>query len=330
MRMRIASDVGGHVHRQHRLRSRLAPHQRLQGADDAAGARARHRREPAPHARMQLGADGGAVDYVGHGMTTATNAVIQRSGRQDRLRHQPRLPRPAADRAAGPAEPVRHRRGAHAAAGAARAELRHRRAHGRSAGARSSRSTTAALEQAAADMRAQGVEAVAVVLPARLRQPRARARGQGGARAGRCPASSVCISTDILREFREFERASTTVLNAFLTPVMDQLPGLAVGAAASTARAGSASRRDKPIMVMEAVGRADDGGVGARQAGAHGAVGAGGRRRRRRAFRRADRRRRHHHHGYRRHQHRHQPDPQRPAGDDAAAPRSARSRSGCR
>ena len=28
----------------------------------------------------ELGAEGAAVDYVGHGMTTATNAVIQRSG----------------------------------------------------------------------------------------------------------------------------------------------------------------------------------------------------------------------------------------------------------
>src|SRR5512144_991011 len=28
----------------------------------------------------ELGADGRAVDYVGHGMTTATNAVIQRTG----------------------------------------------------------------------------------------------------------------------------------------------------------------------------------------------------------------------------------------------------------
>src|SRR5439155_25741135 len=28
----------------------------------------------------ELGAEGSAVDFVGHGMTTATNAVIQRSG----------------------------------------------------------------------------------------------------------------------------------------------------------------------------------------------------------------------------------------------------------
>ena len=47
--------------------------------------------------------------------------------RQDRLRHQPRLQGPAADRPAGSSEPLRHRRRADAAAGAARAVLRHRR-----------------------------------------------------------------------------------------------------------------------------------------------------------------------------------------------------------
>ena len=39
-----------HVHRQHRLRFRVAADQRLQGADDAAGARGGHRREPASDA----------------------------------------------------------------------------------------------------------------------------------------------------------------------------------------------------------------------------------------------------------------------------------------
>ena len=248
--------------------------------------------------------------------------------RQDRLRHQPRLPRPAADRAAGPAEPVRHRRRAHAAAGAARAVLRHRRAHGR-----------ARARDRAARHRGRWSRPRPTCAPRAWRRwrscsctPTPIPRTSAPPRrcwSGTCPASTVCISTDILREFREFERASTTVLNAFLTPVMTRYLG-SLSARLRDARDRARRRPRQADHGDGGVGRADDGGVGARQAGAHRAVGAGGRRRRRRALRRADRRRQHHHHGYRRHQHRHQPDPQRPAGDDAAAPRSARSRSGCR
>ena len=137
----------------------------------------------------------------------------------------------------------------------------------------------------------RGVEAVAVVLPARLCQPGARARRPRRCSSSSCPASSSASRPTSSREFREFERASTTVLNAFLTPVMDQLPRRAVGAARATARRASASRRDKPIMVMEASGGLMTVASARAQAGAHGAVGAGRRRRRQRARRRAGRRR---------------------------------------
>ena len=36
------------------------------------------------------------------------------------------------------------------------------------------------------------------------------------------PGIPVCASTDILAEFREYERASTVVLNAYLLPVMER------------------------------------------------------------------------------------------------------------
>lgn len=36
------------------------------------------------------------------------------------------------------------------------------------------------------------------------------------------PALSVCISTDVLGEIREFERTSTTVINAYLIPVLNR------------------------------------------------------------------------------------------------------------
>ena len=109
----------------------------------------------------QLGMTGSAVAYVGHGMTTATNAVIQRIGaktafvtnhgfkdllligRQDRpslydidvVRAPPLVPRELCYGIAGRLD---------------------------SAAGRSSRSTRPQLAEAAADMRAQGVEAVAV------------------------------------------------------------------------------------------------------------------------------------------------------------------------
>ena len=67
----------------------------------------------------ELGAEGAAVDYVGHGMTTATNAVIQRSGAKTAFVTTRGFPRSIADRAPGPAEPLRYRYRAHAAAGAA-------------------------------------------------------------------------------------------------------------------------------------------------------------------------------------------------------------------
>jgi N-methylhydantoinase A len=64
---------------------------------------------------------------------------------------------------------------------------------------------------------------------------------------------TVCISTDILREFREFERASTTVLNAFLTPVITRYLG-SLSERLVDRENGLGVARDKPIMVMEASG----------------------------------------------------------------------------
>jgi N-methylhydantoinase A/oxoprolinase/acetone carboxylase beta subunit len=60
------------------------------------------------------------------------------------------------------------------------------------------------------------------------------------------PGVVISISTDILREFREFERASTVVLNAFLTPIMTSTsarcrPGCAMRRAASASGATSPS-----------------------------------------------------------------------------------------
>ena len=63
----------------------------------------------------------------------------------------------------------------------------------------------------------------------------------------------VCISTDILAEFREYERASTVVLNAFLLPVMERYLASLTELLADPQH-GLGLAPDVPVMVMEASG----------------------------------------------------------------------------
>src|SRR5262245_41623000 len=75
------------------------------------------------------------------------------------------------------------------------------------------------LEQAAADMRRRGGEAVAIVFLHAYANP-LHERIAKAVLERYLPDVRICISSEILCEFREFERASTVVLNAFLTPLM--------------------------------------------------------------------------------------------------------------
>ena len=68
------------------------------------------------------------------------------------------------------------------------------------------------------------------------------------------PGVPVCISTDILAEFREYERASTVTLNAYLLPVMERYLAPPDRAARRPAD-GLGLAPDVPVMVMEAAGR---------------------------------------------------------------------------
>ena len=68
------------------------------------------------------------------------------------------------------------------------------------------------------------------------------------------PGVPVCLSTDILAEFREYERASTVALNAYVLPVIDELPREPDRAARRSRRGARVSRPDVPVMVMEAAG----------------------------------------------------------------------------
>ena len=199
----------------------------------------------------ELGLTGRAVAYVGHGMTTATNAVIQRSGartafvtnrgfkdllligRQDRpslydigvVRTPPLVPRELCYGIAGRLDP---------------------------SGREIEPLNEAGLAEAATDMLARGVEAVAVAFLHAYANP-AHERTAKALLAAHLPGIAISISSDILREFREFERASTTVLNAYLTPVMARYLGALTGRLQDEQH-GLGIVRDTPVMVMEAAG----------------------------------------------------------------------------
>ena len=70
-------------------------------------------------------------------------------------------------------------------------------------------------------MRASGAEAVAISLLFSFANPQTEQRVEAALRALGIPVS---VSHRILPEFREYERASTTVVNAYLAPRMRQLP----------------------------------------------------------------------------------------------------------
>jgi N-methylhydantoinase A len=69
-----------------------------------------------------------------------------------------------------------------------------------------------------------GAEAIAVCLLHAYLNP-AHERTIADTAKGRCPAVPVSCSADVVAEYREFERFSTTVLNAYLQPLMDAYLG---------------------------------------------------------------------------------------------------------
>jgi N-methylhydantoinase A len=82
------------------------------------------------------------------------------------------------------------------------------------------------VERALDDVLAAGAEAVAVCLLHAYLNP-AHERTVADAVKGRRPGLPVSCSADVVPEYREFERFSTTVLNAYLQPLMDEyLSGL--------------------------------------------------------------------------------------------------------
>src|SRR5215472_4428761 len=197
------------------------------------------------------GRDGGDVDYVGHGMTTATNAVIQRTGgriafitnegfrdllligRQDRPSlYDIRQTRPP---------PLVAREDCHTVRG----RLDHR-------GNEVTPLDEDGLHAIAARLNGDKIEAVALCFLHAYANPTHERRAKA-ILAAALPGIPLCASTEILAEFREYERGSTVALNAFLMPIMghylesltallvDRGRGLGLGA-------------QTPVMIMEASG----------------------------------------------------------------------------
>ncbi len=190
------------------------------------------------------------VAYVGHGMTTATNAVIQRTGartafvtnagfrdllqigRQNRpslydlsvVRNDQLVPRERCYTVAGRMDASGHEIVA---------------------------LDEPALHDIAALLLMDRVEAVAVTFLHAYANPAHERRAAAVLRQA-LPGVVVCISTDVLSEFREFERASVTVLNAYLVPILDKYLASLVQLLESPAGLGLAASR--PVMVMEAAG----------------------------------------------------------------------------
>lgn len=82
------------------------------------------------------------------------------------------------------------------------------------------------IDRLAGEIRAAGVDAVAVCLLHSYANP-AHERAIGEALRRVSPGLFVTLSSEILREFREYERTSTTVLNAYVGPrVRDYLANL--------------------------------------------------------------------------------------------------------
>ena len=168
-------------------------------------------------AQNRAGAD---VAYVGHGMTTATNAVIQRSGgriafitnegfrdllligRQNRpslydirkTRPPPLVPREDCHTVSGRLDP---------------------------SGREITPLDEAGLRNVAERLRADRVEAVAICLLHAYAED-AHERRVAAAIREALPQVGVTLSSEIDPQYREYERCSTTVVNAALAPLVER------------------------------------------------------------------------------------------------------------
>ncbi len=170
----------------------------------------------------QVGASFTTVDYLVHGTTIGTNALIERKGARTGLittegfrdvLEIARVERPDAglyDMNVDLPEPLVPR--------ALRLEVAERMG---ADGHVVRPLDEASVRRAAAVLKAAEVEAIAVALLFSFRNP-AHEQRVGEILREVFPQASVSLSSEIAPEFREFERTSTTVINAYLQPIVDR------------------------------------------------------------------------------------------------------------
>jgi N-methylhydantoinase A len=197
------------------------------------------------------GRAGADVAYVGHGMTTATNAVIQRTGGRTALITNEgfrdllligRQNRPSLYdiRKTRPLPLVR------------REDCYTVRGRLDPTGREVTPLDENGLREIARRLKADAVAAVAVCLLHAYANPEHERRAKA-ILTEELPGIPICISTDILAEFREYERASTVVLNAYLLPVMDRYLA-SLSELLADPEEGLGLAPEVPVMVMEASG----------------------------------------------------------------------------
>jgi N-methylhydantoinase A len=194
---------------------------------------------------QEMGAASGDVLQVAHGTTVATNALLERAGARTGLLttagfrdvlHIGRQDRPALyDLSARRPDPLVPRHLRH--------EVDERVLH---TGEVRRPVDMDGLERAIAALLADGVESLAVCFLHAYANPSHEQQALAAIRR-LAPQLNVSLSSEILPEFREFERTSTTVVNAYVQKTMERyLSRLADGFAGASLQA--------PLMVMQSNG----------------------------------------------------------------------------
>ena len=165
---------------------------------------------------------GSAVGMVLHATTVATNAVLERKGAATGLITTARLPRRADHR---PPEALRDLRSLYRQAASRWCSAAHISEVAERVGADGTVVTPLDREprrsghRCDAGVRARGRGGVAA---ARLRQPGARAAHPRALRQARARICPVSLSSEMSPKFREYERTSTTVTNAYVKPIVER------------------------------------------------------------------------------------------------------------
>ncbi len=167
-----------------------------------------------------IDASGAAVSFFGHGTTLGTNALLENRlprtgmittrGFRDVL-ELARQRRPHLFNLAVPKpSPIAER--------SARLEVNERLSE---TGEVVQSLDEVEVQAAIAQLKEQGCESVAVCFLHAYANPDHERRVRDALQS-QWPQAYVCISSDVLREMREYERFATTVVNASLLPVMDR------------------------------------------------------------------------------------------------------------